>query len=310
MQAAQLLNKEDCKAKLKEFNINFILHTHEAVPTMVEVVQKVKLDKAPHIKNLLYYDKKDNFYLVLALNDTKVEKSFWRQLDVSPGNVRLCKDEDLERILGTKKGTVNPFGLINDKDKKVKHVIIDKHLFDKHEFFAFHPMDNTETVELSKADFLNFLSHVGKSFHAIALDEVVEEKPKDDKKEDKKKQDDKKKPEEKKEDEHQTKLCIEFKKAQNFPKWYSQVIIKAELIEYYDVSGCYILRPWAYSIWEKIQAFFDRLIKLVHNDVLMFLSYLIEWSGQCLLPTICFRESSNHRKGACRRFRSRGSMGH
>ena len=32
----------------------------------------------------------------------------------------------------------------------------------------------------------------------------------------------------------------------------SQVITKAEMVEYYDVSGCYILRPWSYSIWERI----------------------------------------------------------
>lgn len=40
-----------------------------------------------------------------------------------------------------------------------------------------------------------------------------------------------------------------------------QVIQKAELIEYYDVSGCYILRPWSYSIWECIKEFFDTGIK-------------------------------------------------
>lgn len=33
------------------------------------------------------------------------------------------------------------------------------------------------------------------------------------------------------------------------------------MIEYYDVSGCYIIRPWAFSIWEKIQGFFDAEIK-------------------------------------------------
>lgn len=33
------------------------------------------------------------------------------------------------------------------------------------------------------------------------------------------------------------------------------------MIEYYDVSGCYVLRPWAYSIWEAIKDFFDREIK-------------------------------------------------
>lgn len=33
------------------------------------------------------------------------------------------------------------------------------------------------------------------------------------------------------------------------------------MIEYYDVSGCYILRPWAFSIWESIKDFFDAEIK-------------------------------------------------
>jgi prolyl-tRNA synthetase family I len=35
------------------------------------------------------------------------------------------------------------------------------------------------------------------------------------------------------------------------------------MIEYYDISGCYILRPWSYNIWEKITEFFDKLIKSV-----------------------------------------------
>ncbi|KAH7960307.1 hypothetical protein HPB49_018598 [Dermacentor silvarum] len=41
------------------------------------------------------------------------------------------------------------------------------------------------------------------------------------------------------------------------------VITKAEMIEYYDVSGCYILRPWAYSIWENIKEFLDSRIKVI-----------------------------------------------
>ena len=46
---------------------------------------------------------------------------------------------------------------------------------------------------------------------------------------------------------------MEVLKEDNLSEWYSQVITKAELIEYYDVSGCYILRPWSYSIWERIK---------------------------------------------------------
>ena len=54
---------------------------------------------------------------------------------------------------------------------------------------------------------------------------------------------------------------MEARKEDNLADWYSQIIVKSEMLEYYDVSGCYILRPWAYAIWEAIVAFFDAGIK-------------------------------------------------
>ncbi|XP_047138951.1 bifunctional glutamate/proline--tRNA ligase isoform X1 [Hydra vulgaris] len=59
----------------------------------------------------------------------------------------------------------------------------------------------------------------------------------------------------------QSRLGLEATKEESLSDWYSQVITKSELIEYYDVSGCYILRPWAYGIWETIKEFFDQKIK-------------------------------------------------
>jgi hypothetical protein len=60
------------------------------------------------------------------------------------------------------------------------------------------------------------------------------------------------------------KLGIEYKKIDNWPMWYQQVLKKAEMIEYCtDVSGCYVLRPWSYSIWEKLQAELDMHFKKV-----------------------------------------------
>ncbi|MBI2667018.1 proline--tRNA ligase [Candidatus Woesearchaeota archaeon] len=56
-------------------------------------------------------------------------------------------------------------------------------------------------------------------------------------------------------------LGITVKKSEDTSEWYTQVLQKAELIEYGPVSGCYILRPAAYFIWEQVQAFFDPLIK-------------------------------------------------
>ena len=54
---------------------------------------------------------------------------------------------------------------------------------------------------------------------------------------------------------------MEATREENLSDWYTQVITKSELIEYYDVSGCYILRPWAYAIWEAIKDQFDTAIK-------------------------------------------------
>lgn len=61
----------------------------------------------------------------------------------------------------------------------------------------------------------------------------------------------------------QTKLGVAAKKEDNFADWYTEVITRSEMVEYYDVSGCYIFRPWSYAIWERIQSFFDVKIKSI-----------------------------------------------
>ena len=58
-----------------------------------------------------------------------------------------------------------------------------------------------------------------------------------------------------------TRLGLEAKKEEDFSGWYQQVITKAEMIEYYDVSGCYIIRPWAYAMWDIVKDFVDKEIK-------------------------------------------------
>ncbi|KAH6827068.1 Class II aaRS and biotin synthetases superfamily protein, partial [Perilla frutescens var. hirtella] len=65
----------------------------------------------------------------------------------------------------------------------------------------------------------------------------------------------------KKEVKKETGLGLSYKKDENFGEWYSEVVVNGEMIEYYDISGCYILRPWAMSIWEIMQTFFDAEIK-------------------------------------------------
>ena len=56
-------------------------------------------------------------------------------------------------------------------------------------------------------------------------------------------------------------LALSVKKSEDISKWYTEVIQKADLIEYTDVAGCMIFKPNSYQIWEKIQAFLDGKIK-------------------------------------------------
>jgi len=56
-------------------------------------------------------------------------------------------------------------------------------------------------------------------------------------------------------------LGVSAKKSEDFNEWYNQVVLKADLIEYSLVSGCIVLKPNSYSIWENIQKIFDAKIK-------------------------------------------------
>ncbi|CAG9789086.1 unnamed protein product [Diatraea saccharalis] len=58
-----------------------------------------------------------------------------------------------------------------------------------------------------------------------------------------------------------TRLGLEASKDVDLPEWYTQVITKSEMIDYYDISGCYILRPWSYCIWDRIRNFLSGQFK-------------------------------------------------
>ena len=56
----------------------------------------------------------------------------------------------------------------------------------------------------------------------------------------------------------------------DFAQWYTDVVKKAELVDYSGVKGCMIIRPYGYAIWENIQRELDRRFKaLGHENVYM-----------------------------------------
>ncbi len=56
----------------------------------------------------------------------------------------------------------------------------------------------------------------------------------------------------------------------DFAQWYTDVVKKAELIDYSSVKGCVVLRPYAQAIWENIQHIMDGMFKDTgHENVAM-----------------------------------------
>ena len=56
----------------------------------------------------------------------------------------------------------------------------------------------------------------------------------------------------------------------DFAKWYTDIVKKADLIDYSRVRGCMIIRPYGYAIWENIQKNLDNLFKETgHENVYM-----------------------------------------
>ena len=57
---------------------------------------------------------------------------------------------------------------------------------------------------------------------------------------------------------------------EDFAKWYTDIVKKAELIEYTSVKGCMVIRPYGYAIWENIQRILDGMFKETgHENVCM-----------------------------------------
>jgi prolyl-tRNA synthetase len=51
------------------------------------------------------------------------------------------------------------------------------------------------------------------------------------------------------------------KRSEDYSKWYNELVVKADLAENSAVRGCMVIKPYGFSIWEKMQAELDRMFK-------------------------------------------------
>ncbi len=83
-------------------------------------------------------------------------------------------------------------------------------------------------------------------------------------------------------------LGISVKKHENFLEWYPEVVVKAELADYSPIKGCMVIRPNAYAIWQKVQEYFNPVLKK-HNVKNCYFPMFI--------PESFFQKEAQHAKG-------------
>jgi Ala-tRNA(Pro) deacylase len=121
-----------------------------------------------HTKNLFLKDKRGALYLVTTLEDAEIElKSLHRRLGAS-GRFSFGSADLMRATLGVEPGAVTPFGALNDTQGRVT-VVLDAAMMAL-ETLNFHPLVNTMTTSIARADLLRFLAATG---HAARIEPVA-----------------------------------------------------------------------------------------------------------------------------------------
>ena len=266
MDACTLVQEADNAAVLllQEIGVPHCTYAHQAAATVEEQSQIVTGIAGSLTKNLFLRDKKHGLFLLTTKFDRDVNlKAIASLLKLSGANIRFADEELLKEKLDVSKGSVSPLALMNDTAGEVKFCI-DSELLTA-EIVNIHPLRNDRTTSLAPEALLSFLKHVNHEptvidFSAAPAPAAVPAKAKAVKpvkavKEAAPKEGDGKHVKK------ETMLGLSATKDGDFASWYTQVITLSEMIDYSDISGCYILRPWSFFIWESIQSFLDAEIK-------------------------------------------------
>jgi len=116
-------------------------------------------------KNLFLRDKKRRFYLVMTACEKKLDlKKLGQALNAT--KLHFGSEESLLDLLRLTPGSVTVLGLVNDQRHQVE-LWIDQEIWQA-EYFLCHPLVNTATLVLSKADLLRFFDLTGHTLHFVS----------------------------------------------------------------------------------------------------------------------------------------------
>ena len=135
-------------------------HTVEHPPVFTVEEAKALRGNLPghHIKNLFLRNKKEEMWLVVALEDRPVDLKRLGEV-LGAGRLSFGSPERLRRHLGVEPGSVTPFALVNDETRVVR-LALDRGLADGGPVNA-HPLVNTMTTAIVLADLLRLFEATG-----------------------------------------------------------------------------------------------------------------------------------------------------
>jgi Ala-tRNA(Pro) deacylase len=140
-----------------------ITHSTVTHPPLFTVEQSQSLrGQIPggHSKNLFLKDKAGRLFLLVLLEEARIDLKALPAL-IGAGRLSFGSAERLREALGVEPGSVTPFALINDKDRRVTPVL-DAAMM-AHEMLNYHPLVNTMTTSIGAPDLLKFLAATGHS---------------------------------------------------------------------------------------------------------------------------------------------------
>jgi Ala-tRNA(Pro) deacylase len=117
-------------------------------------------DRIPglHGKNLFIKDRKGGIWLVVMPADKRADLG-WLEKALGAPRFSFARPEVLQQVMALTPGSVTPFGLINDSQRRVT-VVIDQETLDS-EWVNFHPLHNAASTTLRSADLLRFMQSLG-----------------------------------------------------------------------------------------------------------------------------------------------------
>ena len=157
---------EELFARLAELGIETQTVRHPPVFTVEEARTHRGSIPGGHCKNLFLKDKAGRLWLVVMLEDDRLDMKL-AQARLGSGRLSFASAETMQNVLGADPGTATPFTVINPTAAAVQ-VILEARMM-RESLLNYHPLTNTATTTIAAADLVVFLRAQGHEPRTVDL---------------------------------------------------------------------------------------------------------------------------------------------